>query len=754
MNRFQSKSVNSITHFFIYALTFLLIWEWLRPIPVITSTGQIEIFVWFTFFSAALIYLRIPAYITGPAIFIGSIFCLHIIFFEGSFLSWEGGIATFQTFLTELAVNTALIFSGNFAGLTDLFRTFLLFMLLAIICYLLYFWVLYTRKVFFFLLCTIVYITVLDTFTLVDASQAIVRIVVIGFFMLTLLHMLKVQDEERAIGRRKGAFISPAWMYTLITVVSIAVLAGFIAPKPEPQWSDPVPAMMTMVGGESFGSNSSGTIRRIGYGENDERLGGGFIQDDGVVFQAEIDRETYWRGESKDQYTGQGWVSEGDFTSFDSAAGELENYRMFEEEAGLEEGQVSIEMAEDANFELLFYPGQLQGIEAAEGTAGGEAAAQEEMQFYADEAAGRFRAEAQEEDVFFESYELTFEDTAFPIESLRNTEAADPERITEQYLQLPEELPERVVELAEEITKEHDNRYDKVVAVERYFSQNDFEYSTTDVPIPEEGEDYVDQFLFETQTGYCDNFSTSMAVMLRAVDIPVRWVKGFTSGEEVEELDNGNSIYEVANSNAHSWVEVYFPEVGWIPFEPTQGFTNYAEFEMASPELDMDDIESADTPDPEFPDHENSEVDDLLDEGAEDSGPVAGANDNNSGGFFTLKNVLISIPLTIFVMILHHYQNIIQNKFFLYRYRWFGRDDTFHRAYSRLLWILQNEGLPRAEGETLREYARRVDLAVGSQAMMKLTMTYERICYGGRSAEGTWKEGKKEWEEIVKTLNA
>ncbi|WP_143521692.1 transglutaminase domain-containing protein, partial [Pseudomonas sp. 2995-3] len=77
-----------------------------------------------------------------------------------------------------------------------------------------------------------------------------------------------------------------------------------------------------------------------------------------------------------------------------------------------------------------------------------------------------------------------------------------------RYLQLPDTVPDRVRELAEEIVADYDNRYDMAVAVEQYFSENGFEYETTNVPTPEEGQDYVDQFLFETQYGYCDNYST------------------------------------------------------------------------------------------------------------------------------------------------------------------------------------------------------------------------------------------------------
>ena len=51
------------------------------------------------------------------------------------------------------------------------------------------------------------------------------------------------------------------------------------------------------------------------------------------------------------------------------------------------------------------------------------------------------------------------------------------------------------------------------------------------VAVPGENEDYVDQFLFDTKRGYCDNFSTSMAVLLRTLGIPTRWVKGYTGGE-------------------------------------------------------------------------------------------------------------------------------------------------------------------------------------------------------------------------------
>src|SRR5699024_11021410 len=147
-----------------------------------------------------------------------------------------------------------------------------------------------------------------------------------------------------------------------------------------------------------------------------------------------------------------------------------------------------------------------------------------------------------------------------------------------------------VGELAEEVTEYYSKRYEKAKVIEQYFNRNGFVYQISDVPIPDDDEDYVDQFLYDTKAGYCDNYSTSMVVMLRTLDIPARWVKGFTGEEKVAEkvMPNGNTrgVYEVTNANAHSWVEVYFPEIGWVPFEPTQGFTNEADFYENSEDVD------------------------------------------------------------------------------------------------------------------------------------------------------------------------
>ncbi|MBC8931800.1 transglutaminase domain-containing protein, partial [Escherichia coli] len=75
-----------------------------------------------------------------------------------------------------------------------------------------------------------------------------------------------------------------------------------------------------------------------------------------------------------------------------------------------------------------------------------------------------------------------------------------------------------------------------------------FTYSTDDAKETPRGADYVDQFLFETQIGYCDNFSTSMVVMLRTLGIPARWAKGYTPGESEKKENDAKTPYTITNN--------------------------------------------------------------------------------------------------------------------------------------------------------------------------------------------------------------
>ncbi|HET7481534.1 MAG TPA: transglutaminaseTgpA domain-containing protein, partial [Actinomycetota bacterium] len=131
------------------------------------------------------------------------------------------------------------------------------------------------------------------------------------------------------------------------------------------------------------------------------------------------------------------------------------------------------------------------------------------------------------------------------------------------YLQLPDGLPQRVRDLATRITRNATNRYDKVKAIEDWLARN-YHYNI-DSPVPPEGRDAVDYFLFDSDVGFCEQFASATAVMLRSLDIPTRVVAGYTPGTR----NPFTGYYEVKNSDAHTWVEVWFPRDGWYEFDPT-----------------------------------------------------------------------------------------------------------------------------------------------------------------------------------------
>jgi transglutaminase-like putative cysteine protease len=153
--------------------------------------------------------------------------------------------------------------------------------------------------------------------------------------------------------------------------------------------------------------------------------------------------------------------------------------------------------------------------------------------------------------------------TQAPISWLERAGTNYPTWVTERYLQLPDTVPDRVVQLAEEIAAPYDTPYEKASAIEGYLRSEIAYNEKIEAPPPDR--DPVDYILFDLRQAYCDYYATSMAVMLRSLDIPSRIVSGYAQGHYDPERD----AFEVLLQDAHTWVEVYFPNYGWVEFEPT-----------------------------------------------------------------------------------------------------------------------------------------------------------------------------------------
>jgi protein-glutamine gamma-glutamyltransferase len=148
-------------------------------------------------------------------------------------------------------------------------------------------------------------------------------------------------------------------------------------------------------------------------------------------------------------------------------------------------------------------------------------------------------------------------------DAARLTAAAGNDVAGTKWTQVPSELPSRVGALARDVTAGATSRFAEVSDVELYLRSH--ETYLLNSPVPGPGQDAVDDFLFRDHVGFCEQFASAAAVMLRTLGVPTRLVSGLAGGHQ-----QGRTRL-LTGSDAHAWIEVYYPGIGWSPSDPTAG---------------------------------------------------------------------------------------------------------------------------------------------------------------------------------------
>ncbi|HEV2351956.1 MAG TPA: DUF3488 and transglutaminase-like domain-containing protein [Terriglobia bacterium] len=164
-------------------------------------------------------------------------------------------------------------------------------------------------------------------------------------------------------------------------------------------------------------------------------------------------------------------------------------------------------------------------------------------------------------------YDMVSDTTPPSPAELRAASTVLPRDIRLIYLQLPDQIDPRIASLAKKVNGSASNNYDRATAIQSYL-RNNFAYSLNPPSI--EPKDPVGSFLFTSKTGYCEYFAAAMALMVRTLGIPSRMVNGFQTGS----FNQLGGDFVVRARDAHSWVEIYFPQYGWVPFDPTPSDPN------------------------------------------------------------------------------------------------------------------------------------------------------------------------------------
>jgi len=182
-------------------------------------------------------------------------------------------------------------------------------------------------------------------------------------------------------------------------------------------------------------------------------------------------------------------------------------------------------------------------------------------------------------------YDFRFDDQSI-------VENVYPEWVQSRYLSLPDKFSPTIRDLAVEITRDKSSVFDQALAINNYL-RNTYRYKDN-VVIPQ-GEEPLDWFLFSGREGFCNYFASAEVLMLRSIGIPSRMVVGYAQGERLAD----EYIYEVRKKDSHSWVEVFFPEQGWIIFEPTPSQPGIQYIQRSAPEYFLNSRERYSIEEPE-----------------------------------------------------------------------------------------------------------------------------------------------------------
>jgi transglutaminase-like putative cysteine protease len=319
-----------------------------------------------------------------------------------------------------------------------------------------------------------------------------------------------------------------------------------------------------------------------------------------------------------------------------------------------------------------------------------------------------------------------------------------PDWVTEQYLALPDDFSARLRDLAERRTQGAETPYQKAVLIRDYLRT--LEYSQ-DIQAPPPGRDALEHFLLTERAGYSDYFGSAMVALLRASGVPARLAVGYATGD----YDAEQGVYVVREADAHAWTEVYFPDYGWVPFEPTPSQS------VVVPGGPVSANPSVLGPLGLNPDATGDlsgffwEDEGLFGTGFDPNAPVEFDETDPAGSGAGVAQVvtILSMVVTLIASVL---AIALAVGLFLFWRHGLARPRTPAQAYSHMAHLGGLGGIRVRRGETPEEYADRLAQAVpeAGKAFQAVAVAYGRSLYGPK--DGALSQDSFEWGLIARKL--
>jgi protein-glutamine gamma-glutamyltransferase len=324
---------------------------------------------------------------------------------------------------------------------------------------------------------------------------------------------------------------------------------------------------------------------------------------------------------------------------------------------------------------------------------------------------------------------------------LRQAPSEYPVAIRNWYLQLPPSIDPRVATLAKQVTSRAATPYDKAAAIEAFLRHFTYTLNLTGNP----GKDPLAHFLFVTRAGHCEYFASAMAIMLRTLDIPTREVNGFLPGT----YNDIAGDYIVRASDAHSWVEVYFPGNGWVTFDPTPAgepesrglftrigqYIDWAELTWTEWVINYDfahQIQMAQTVQRNSRNWTESAQSWFQRKQRENRRWMKSWQRRHTG-------LGVALPLVVILLLVALRYNLFRRAGRRLRLYWHLRGgesaqanpQLASRLYAELLHLLARRGMARGESQTPLEFALTVRTPALAPAVREFTEIYAHARFGG-----------------------
>ena len=306
----------------------------------------------------------------------------------------------------------------------------------------------------------------------------------------------------------------------LLKSLPLALLLFLVLPRLGPLWTLTVPTQSGVVGLSD--SMSPGSIAQLG--ENDELAFRVKLLDNPLPMN-----QRYWRAFTLSEFDGETW-QQGRFYQ----ANKVSDF--------FNDDQPSV------RYEIMIEPHEKNWLFAI----GGSKPLTPEITVHSD--------------ATLESRKRLYNQWQYKVESniselLPQSNLSRSERI--RYTRLPSGSNEKAQDFARQLNEQTADLPQFISALRSFISDKDFSYTLS--PGTFDGDDQIDEFLFESKSGFCSYYAGSVAFLLRSIDVPARVVLGYMGGEE-NQLSNALSVYQY---DAHAWVEVFFEGQGWLRLDPT-----------------------------------------------------------------------------------------------------------------------------------------------------------------------------------------